>query len=408
MIGLTFVRTAVGDLLAHRLRSGLTVVGLGAGVASLIVLVGVSSGSAARARRRVASAGSNVLLVTSTAGPGGAAGVGAGSGAAAPLTEQDVDALGDRRQAPDVAVAAPVVNASPTLRHDGVSYAPASFVGTTPLYLRAHTFALAAGTGLTAADLAGRRQVVVIGRTVASRLFGRADPVGQTLSVDGGTFRVIGVTARKGSDGVADEDDVVFAPLTAVEDAVTGAASLSSITVEATSAARMEAAEAEVMGVLDAHHHIAAGAAADFRVIDEKSVLEASNGPPSRTLTTLLGEAAAILLLAGGIGVLNIMLASVSERAREIGLRKAIGARRRNIRARFLGEAALVSLAGGVVGVVAGVAGSQFEIGGVQPTVAAPSVLAAVGAAVVVGLCFGSYPAGRAARLAAVQGLRDG
>ncbi len=400
MIGTAFVRSALGDLLAHRLRSGLTVVGLGAGVASLVVLVAVANGSAARARRRVASAGSNVLLVTSTARPGGAA--------AAPLTEQDVDALGDRREAPDVAVAAPVVNASPTLGRGGISYAPASFVGTTPLYLRAHTFALAAGTGLTTGDLAGRRRVVVIGRTVASRLFGRADPVGQTLSVDGGRFRVIGITARKGSDGVADQDDVVFAPLTAVEDAVTGGASLSSITVEAASAARKEAAEAEVIRVLDARHHIAAGAAADFRVIDEQSVLEASNGPPSRTLTTLLGEAAAMLLLAGGIGVLNIMSASVSDRAREIGLRKAIGARRRNIRARFLGEAALVSLAGGVLGVVAGVVASQFEIGGVQPMVAAPTLLAALAAAVGVGLCFGSYPAGRAARLAAVQALRDG
>ena len=160
--------------------------------------------------------------------------------------------------------------------------------------------------------------------------------------------------------------------------------------------------------MLDARHHIAAGAAADFRVIDEQSVLEASNGPPSRTLTTLLGEAAAMLLLAGGIGVLNIMSAGVSDRAREIGLRKAIGARRRNIRARFLGEAALVSLAGGVLGVVAGVVASQFEIGGVQPMVAAPTLLAALAAAVGVGLCFGSYPAGRAARLAAVQALRDG
>ncbi len=402
MIRRETLRIALGGLVANRLRSGLTILGLTIGVASVIILIAVGNGSAATVQQRIESLGSNVLLVTRSFTLGGS---GASNGPTVPLTEKDVDALNDQATAPDVAAAAPVVNASPTLVHNGVSYSPGSFLGTTPAYLTAHTFAIAAGSAFTTADVTRRTRVVVIGPTVVTNLFAGQDPVGQTLQVDGGNYQVIGVTTSKGSNGVADQDDVAFAPLTAVQDTLTGYGNLSSITVQAKSRDKLNAAEAEVTAALDASHHIAAGGTPDFRIINQGSILAASNSTSS-VFTTLLGEVAAISLLVGGIGVMNIMLVSVTERTREIGIRKAIGARRSDILAQFLAEAVLVSLLGGVFGVVAGVVGSQFRVAGVQPVIATYSIFLAFGAALATGLFFGTYPASRAAALQPIEALR--
>jgi putative ABC transport system permease protein len=402
MIRRETLRIALGGLVANRLRSGLTILGLTIGVASVIILIAVGNGSAATVQQRIESLGSNVLLVTRSFTLGGS---GASNAPTVPLTQKDVDALDDKATAPDVAAAAPVVNASPTLVHNGVSYSPASFLGTTPAYLTAHTFAIAAGSAFTAADVTHRSRVVVIGPTVVTNLFAGQDPVGQTLQVDGGNYQVIGVTASKGSNGVADQDDVAFAPLTAVQDTLTGYGNLSSITVQAKSRDKLNAAEAEVTAALDASHHIAAAGTPDFRIINQGSILAASNSTSS-VFTTLLGEVAAISLLVGGIGVMNIMLVSVTERTREIGIRKAIGARRSDILGQFLAEAVLVSLLGGIFGVVAGVVGSQFRVAGVQPVIATYSIFLAFGAAVATGLFFGTYPASRAAALQPIEALR--
>jgi putative ABC transport system permease protein len=402
MIRRETLRIALGGLLANRLRSGLTILGLTIGVASVIILIAVGNGSAATVQNQIESLGSNVLLVTRSFTLGGSA---ASNAPTEPLTQKDVDALNEKTNAPDVAAAAPVVNASPTLVHSGVSYSPASFVGTTPAYLTAHTYAIAAGSDFTADDVTHRDRVVVIGPTVVTNLFSGQDPVGQTLQVNGGNYQVIGVTASKGSNGVTDQDDVVFAPLTAVQDTLTGYGNLDSITVQATSRAKLNAAEAEVTTTLDSNHHIAANGTADFRVINQGSILAASSSTSS-VFTTLLGEVAAISLLVGGIGVMNIMLVSVTERTREIGIRKAIGARRADILSQFLTEAVLVSLLGGVFGVLAGVVGSQFSIAGVQPVIATYSIFMAFGAALATGLFFGTYPASRAAALQPIEALR--
>jgi putative ABC transport system permease protein len=402
MIRRETLRIALGGLLANRLRSGLTILGLTIGVASVIVLIAVGNGSAATVQQRIESLGSNVLLVTRSFTLGGSA---ASNAPTQPLSQKDVDALNDKTNAPDVSAAAPVVNASPTLVHNGVSYSPASFIGTTPAYLNAHTFTVAAGSDFTTADVTHRSRVLVIGPTVVTNLFAGQDPVGQTLQVGGANYQVVGVTATKGSNGVADQDDVAFAPLTAVQDTLTGYGDLSSITVQARSRDKLNAAEAEVTSVLDASHHIAASGTADFRIINQGSILAASNST-SDVFTTLLGEVAAISLLVGGIGVMNIMLVSVTERTREIGIRKAIGARRADILAQFLAEAVLVSLLGGIFGVVTGVVGSQFSIAGVQPVIATYSIFMAFGAALGTGLFFGTYPASRAASLQPIQALR--
>ena len=220
----------------------------------------------------------------------------------------------------------------------------------------------------------------MIGQTVAQELFAGRIPSGRDLKVNGGNFQVVGVLAPKGSNGTNNEDDVVMAPITTVQDWLTGFGALSSITVEGKSESTLNAAEAEVSQILEERHKIKNTAEPGFIVLNQGSLLETSSSTSS-VFTTLLGEVAAISLLVGGIGVMNIMLVSVTERTREIGIRKAIGARRSDILTQFLTEAVLVSLIGGLTRRALGVVGSQFEIAGVKPEIATYSIFLAFGAA---------------------------
>jgi putative ABC transport system permease protein len=242
---------------------------------------------------------------------------------------------------------------------------------------------------------------------VVSQLFGGQDPVGDTIQINGANFEVIGVTASKGSNGTSNQDDVVIAPYTAVQDTLTGYGSLSQILIQATSRQSLNAAQTEVTDILNQIDPPTAGSSqtSNFNVINQSSILQTSEAS-SKVFTTLLGEVAAISLLVGGIGVMNIMLVSVTERTREIGIRKAVGARRADILIQFLVEAVLVSLFGGIAGVIAGLIGSEFRIAGVQPVIAPYSIVLAFGAAVLTGLFFGTYPASRAASMRPIQALR--
>jgi putative ABC transport system permease protein len=393
---------ALRGVLANKLRSSLTILGLTIGVASVIVLIAVGNGSSKAVQSRIEALGSNVLLVTPGFTLGGS---GASNAAQQPLTQQDASALADKNQAPDVKSSAPVVNASPTLVDGGVSYSPQQFVGTTPSYATARDYQIAAGSMFTSQDVKQHHRVVVIGPAVVSNLFPGQDPIGQTIQAGGVQYQVVGVTAPKGSNGIQDQDDVAMAPITAVQDTLSGYGDIDQIVVQAKSRGSLDAAEAEVTSILDQRHKITNTADADFRVINQGSILQASSSTSS-VFTTLLGEVAAISLLVGGIGVMNIMLVSVTERTREIGIRKAIGARRSDILTQFLTEAVLVSLIGGIAGVSLGVIGSQFEIAGVRPIIAVYSIFLAFGAAAVSGLFFGTYPAARAAALRPIEALR--
>jgi putative ABC transport system permease protein len=401
-MGAETITSALRGVVANKLRSSLTILGLTIGVASVIVLIAVGNGSSHAVQQRIEALGSNVLLVTRGFTLGGS---GSSGQSTQPLTQADASALNDRRDAPDVLNSSPVVNASPTLVNGSVSYEPSQFVGTTPGYEQARDYQIAEGSFFTSQDVQKRDRVVVIGPTVASNLFPGQNPVGQTIQVGGSQYQVIGVTQSKGSNGIQDQDDVAFAPLTAVQDTLTGYGDIDQIVVQAKSRSALDDAEAEVTSVLDQRHKITNAADADFRVINQGSILQASSSTSS-VFTTLLGEVAAISLLVGGIGVMNIMLVSVTERTREIGIRKAVGARRSDLLTQFLSEAVLLSIIGGVTGVLVGVVGSQFTIAGVHPVIATYSIFLAFGAAVATGLFFGTYPASRAARLRPIEALR--
>jgi putative ABC transport system permease protein len=404
MIGPETLRIAWSGITANKLRSGLTILGMTIGVASVIVLIAVGNGSSKAVQSRIQSLGTNVLIVQSSGGLRG--GARASTAGTVSLTKKDAEALEDPALAPDVKSASPVVQASSVkLVAGSSSYEPSSFVGTTPSYLTAHSYKLAEGAAFTSEDVSKHRKVAVIGQTVIEELFAGQSPVGQSVKVNGASFEVVGVLASKGSNGATNQDDVVMAPITTVQDSLTGPGAVSSITVQAKSESSLNAAEGEVTEILEERHQIKDTAEPGFSVLNQGSLLETSSSTSS-VFTTLLGEVAAISLLVGGIGVMNIMLVSVTERTREIGIRKAIGARRSDILTQFLTEAVLVSLFGGLAGVAVGVLGSQFEIAGVHPEVAVYSIFLAFGAALASGLYFGTYPAARAAAMRPIEALR--
>jgi putative ABC transport system permease protein len=263
-----------------------------------------------------------------------------------------------------------------------------------------------AGRFISDQDESTYARVLVIGTTVVTNLFGSGtqNPIGQTIKVNGINFTVIGVLQTKGSNGFQDQDDVAIAPLSTTQQLLTGTTSgLNQIVIEAKSAGQVNAAEAEATSILTPSH--SSNGSATFRVLNQASLLQAS-ASSNHVFTVLLAAVAAISLLVGGIGVMNIMLVTVTERTREIGIRKAIGARRSDVLAQFLTESCLLSVLGGLAGVAVGLAGSRFKIVGVQPVIQAYAVFLAFGVGVAVGLFFGIYPANRAASLRPIEALR--
>jgi putative ABC transport system permease protein len=252
--------------------------------------------------------------------------------------------------------------------------------------------------------------VVVIGQTVSAELFPGVDPVGKQVTVGGALFTVVGVLAEKSSTGFQDANDMAVAPLSAVRQVLTGYGALSSILVEASSPAKVDAVQSEVATILNQRLKVSTATAANSTTtpyrIQNASQLLATQTATADTFTTLLGAVAAISLLVGGIGITNIMLVTVTERTREIGIRKALGAPRRTILTQFLIEATLLSFLGGGLGVAAAIIGSRFTIAGVAPVVVPSSIALALGVSVVTGLFFGGLPAARAARLRPIEALR--
>jgi putative ABC transport system permease protein len=388
------IRFALRGVAANKLRSSLTMLGILIGVAAVILLVAVGNGSAKAVSDRIAALGTNTLTVMSST-----------RGGTGRLTMAVADALVDPVLAPDVKSVSPVVSSSATVAYGSSSHDVGSFVGTTPGYFAASNSPVSAGAVFSADDNAQGRRVVVIGQTVADSLFPGTDAVGQQVTVGGALFTVTGVLAEKSSSiGGSDANDTAIAPITAVRQVITGYGTLSSILVEAASSGMVGAVEAQIGTILDQRVPTVDGTAG-YRIRSAEQLLETQT-ETADTFTTLLGAVAAISLLVGGIGITNIMLVTVTERTREIGIRKALGAPRRTILTQFLIEATLLSFLGGGLGVAAALIGANFSIAGVTPIVVPSSVALALGVSVVIGLFFGGLPAARAARLRPIDALR--
>jgi putative ABC transport system permease protein len=391
---------AIAGLAANKLRSALTTLGILIGVGSVILLVAVGNGSSQSVQNAISSLGASSITVLHT--EGSAAGTSTTEAFAEPqnLTVQDAQAL---QAAADVASVSPVVSTSETLSN-GASSTTASLTGTYPSYFPAEDDTLSAGAYFTTQEVDKAQDVVVIGSEAATDLFGTANPVGKSVLVAGIPFTVVGVLATKGSSGLTSADDTAIAPLTTVQDALTGFGSLDNIVVLAKSPSQVDTVEGEVTSILDLRHHETA-ADADFDVLSASTLLSTASST-AHTFTVLLGAVAAISLLVGGIGITNIMLVTVTERTREIGIRKAIGATPGVILAQFLTEATLLSMIGGALGVLAGIIGTRFQIVGVKPVTVPLSIPLAFGVSALIGLFFGGFPANRAANMRPADALR--
>ncbi|MEU4427832.1 ABC transporter permease [Actinoplanes sp. NPDC024001] len=388
------VRFSLRGLSANKLRSALTMLGILIGVAAVILLVAVGNGSAKAISDRIEALGTNTITVMSS------------GRSSAGLTTEIAEALGDPVLAPDIKTISPVVSASTTLTYEGAEHEVSTFVGTTPAWFTASSTPVGQGAGFTQDDVDQGRRVVVIGQTVAEELFPGADPIDKQVTVGGALFTVVGVLDQKSSTGFQDSNDTAVAPLTAVQQVLTGYGALTSIIVEATDPEKVDAVQGQVSTILDQRLDVdASSGSTPYRIQNASSLLETQT-ETADTFTTLLGAVAAISLLVGGIGITNIMLVTVTERTREIGIRKALGAPRRVILTQFLIEATLLSVIGGGLGVAAALIGSRFEIVGVQPVIVPSSIGLAVGVSIAIGLFFGGLPAARAARLRPIDALR--
>jgi putative ABC transport system permease protein len=403
------IRVALQGLTANKLRSGLTMLGIIIGVAAVIALVAVGQGAQAAVTQRFQSLGSNLLVIS----PGAAfyGRVSQGAASAQSLTNEDAAAIA--QLATLVETVAPEYSIRGAQVVYGNKNTQTSALGVTSEYLTVRNWEVARGRFIDQQDVESLAKVCALGTTVVEDLFGGnyLDPVGKTVKINRQNYQVVGVMASKGQTGFTNEDDQVFIPLSTAQVKFGGAGntSLGSINVQVVSAEMMGFAQAELKAILRARHGLSPSQADDFNIRSQVQIMEMVQ-QTTGTFTILLGAIAAISLVVGGIGIMNIMLVSVTERTREIGIRKAVGAKRRDILMQFLVEAVVLSGLGGVVGVLVGWGSAQLlsrlASDFLRTLVTPDSVVMALGVSVAIGLFFGIYPANRAARLNPIEALR--
>ena len=390
---------------ANRLRTALTMLGMVIGVGAVVIMLAIGQGAQYAVQQSIATMGSNLFVVL--AGSFTSSGVRSGSAGAPTLNVADAEAIAELD---GVQTVAPVHQGTRQLVH-GPNNWSATVVGTTPAYLDARSWNLVAGHAFSESDVRSSTRVAILGQTVVKNLFGDEDPVGQTFRIQGSPFTVIGVLASKGQNlNGQDQDDTLQIPLSTAQRKVFGTPFLGSvrmIMVQAASAEAMPQVEEAMVGLLRQRHRLREGMENDFYIRNLAAVAD-SAAETTRTMSLLLGAIASVSLLVGGIGIMNIMLVSVTERTREIGIRMAIGARERDILTQFLLEAIIISVAGCLIGLILGV-GIALLVNAISDMViviSGGSVLVAFAVAAGVGVFFGFYPARKAARLDPIEALR--
>jgi len=397
---------SLGTLTLNKTRTGLAILGIVIGIGSVIALVSLGQASQQMVQSQIESLGSNLLTIQ----PGAAnqeGGVRSAAGGQTTLTLDDAKAIASSDQITTVNKVSPEFSRRAQVVTGGKN-TNTQIVGVTPVYAEVHKISVASGNFITQRDVESMTKVAVVGPQVVSDLFGEnTNPIGQSIRVNSQTLKIIGVTTSKGGSGFMNQDDIVFVPLTTAQKQLFGVNYLSSIALEAKSADVMTTAQNEVGYFLLARHRLSDPTQADFSIMSQQDILNTASSMTG-TFTALLSGIAAISLLVGGIGIMNIMLVTVTERTREIGLRKALGAKKKVITTQFLTEAIILTFSGGVIGSILGLVGSYFisKLTSLPFIISPTSILLAFVVSTAIGLIFGWYPAQRAANLQPIEALR--
>lgn len=397
------IAIALRALLANKLRSILTMLGIIIGVGAVIAMVSIGMGVREKVQSSIASLGSNMLIVT----PGAASsqGVRSASGSSITLSAEDAEYI--KRTVPGIDYVAPSVNRQYQIIAGNQNWTTTVY-GITPEYMAIKSLTVGSGSFVSEQDIKSRNRVAVLGATVAESLFGEMNPTGQSIRINNTPYQVVGILDSKGQSAMGqDQDDMVLVPLTTAQERLLGITYLNSISIQVSKLEGMDQAQAQITEILRQRHKISGNKEDDFTVRNLTSIMQMMT-ETTGTITLFLGCIGAISLLVGGIGIMNIMMVSVTERTREIGIRKALGARYRDIMLQFLIESVVIGVLGGIFGVGLGIA-AAFAIsalGSLNTVISVLSILVPFGVSIAVGLFFGIYPARKAALLDPIDALR--